>query len=232
MRRWHIPHGQAGPLRDEACGASPDRFAAGLAKALDSNKPFVRRSVGPDARMLLIANRLLPAAGLHHMTRLMMGIPRFGAHDARKREAMPDTPDGSFRIEDADRRQARRRRGRHLRQHQPGHRGGARRGRRRVEGRHAPRHRRRPARVRRDGLVDQPRVPQALPRCSCRRRSRPSRRSCARSSSSRSAARARSRTARSSTRRSPTRCSYPAKLIDEYPWETDRSATRSSRSPA
>jgi hypothetical protein len=27
----------------------------------------------------LIANRLLPAAALHHMTRLMMGIPRFGA---------------------------------------------------------------------------------------------------------------------------------------------------------
>jgi hypothetical protein len=29
--------------------------------------------------MLLIANRLIPAAGLHQMTRLMMGIPRFGA---------------------------------------------------------------------------------------------------------------------------------------------------------
>lgn len=58
---------------------SPERFAAGLAKALDSSKPFVRRSVGPDARMLLIANRLLPGVGLHHMTRLMMGIPRFGA---------------------------------------------------------------------------------------------------------------------------------------------------------
>ena len=58
---------------------APDRFAAGLAKALESNKPFVRRPVGPDARMLLISNRLLPAAGLHTMTRLMMGIPRFGA---------------------------------------------------------------------------------------------------------------------------------------------------------
>jgi NAD(P)-dependent dehydrogenase (short-subunit alcohol dehydrogenase family) len=57
---------------------SPERFAVSLAQALDSNKPFVRRSVGPDARMLLIANRLLPPAGLHHMTRLMMGIPRFG----------------------------------------------------------------------------------------------------------------------------------------------------------
>jgi len=58
---------------------SPTNFAVNLAKALDSNKPFVRRPVGSDARMLLIANRLLPGAGLHHMTRLMMGIPRFGA---------------------------------------------------------------------------------------------------------------------------------------------------------
>jgi hypothetical protein len=58
---------------------SPDKFAAGLAKALDSRAPFVRRSVGPDARMLLIANRFLLSVGLHHMTRLMMGIPRFEA---------------------------------------------------------------------------------------------------------------------------------------------------------
>ncbi len=58
---------------------SPDRFAAGLARALDSMAPFDRRAVGPDARMLLILNRILPAAGLHHMTRLILGIPRFGA---------------------------------------------------------------------------------------------------------------------------------------------------------
>jgi NAD(P)-dependent dehydrogenase (short-subunit alcohol dehydrogenase family) len=58
---------------------SPERFAVGLAKALDGSAPFVRRPVGPDARMLLIADRLLPDAAMHHMTRLMMGIPRFGA---------------------------------------------------------------------------------------------------------------------------------------------------------
>jgi hypothetical protein len=29
--------------------------------------------------MLLIASRLLPGAALHHLIRLMMGIPRFGA---------------------------------------------------------------------------------------------------------------------------------------------------------
>lgn len=57
----------------------PEKFAGGLAKALDSSKPFVKAAVGPDARMLLIANRLLPPSGLHQVTRLMMGIPRFGA---------------------------------------------------------------------------------------------------------------------------------------------------------
>ena len=57
----------------------PEMFAANLAKALDSKAPFDRRPVGPDARMLLLANRLLPGKGLHHMTRLLMGIPRFGA---------------------------------------------------------------------------------------------------------------------------------------------------------
>jgi NAD(P)-dependent dehydrogenase (short-subunit alcohol dehydrogenase family) len=58
---------------------SPDKFAAGVAKALDDKAPFAKHAVGPDARMLLIANRLLPGAGLHHMTRMLMGIPRFGA---------------------------------------------------------------------------------------------------------------------------------------------------------
>ena len=58
---------------------SPEKFAAGLAKALDSSKPFAKKPVGPDARMLLIANRVFPPAGLHQMIRLMMGIPRFGA---------------------------------------------------------------------------------------------------------------------------------------------------------
>lgn len=58
---------------------SPDTFAAGLTGVLDSSKPFVKTAVGFDARMLLIANRLLPSSGLHQMTRLMMGIPRFGA---------------------------------------------------------------------------------------------------------------------------------------------------------
>lgn len=56
----------------------PECFATGLAKALDDDAPFARHAVGPDARMLLVANRILPASGLHQVTRLAMGIPRRG----------------------------------------------------------------------------------------------------------------------------------------------------------
>ena len=77
--RHHITMDKRGRLAMKYAARSPVRFAAGLAKALDAKAPFVRRPVGPDARMLLIMNRLLPGAGLHTMTRLMMGIPRFGA---------------------------------------------------------------------------------------------------------------------------------------------------------
>ncbi len=35
---------------DETRAKSPDRFATGSLKALEDNEPFVRRSVGPDAR--------------------------------------------------------------------------------------------------------------------------------------------------------------------------------------
>jgi len=66
---------------------SPERFAAGLAEALDATKPFSRRPVGADARMLLAINRSLPSAGMHQMMRLMMGLPRFGGlTNSRKRE--------------------------------------------------------------------------------------------------------------------------------------------------
>ncbi|MBB2772006.1 MULTISPECIES: SDR family oxidoreductase [Mycolicibacterium] len=57
----------------------PERFTDGLVKALADEKPFCRRGVGPDASMLLMFNRILPAAGMHHMSRLVMGIPRQGA---------------------------------------------------------------------------------------------------------------------------------------------------------
>ena len=57
----------------------PEIFAAGLAGALEDTAAFVRRPIGPDARMLLIANRILPSAGVHHMARLAMGLPGLGA---------------------------------------------------------------------------------------------------------------------------------------------------------
>ncbi|MDT5137412.1 MAG: hypothetical protein QOD58_1674 [Mycobacterium sp.] len=57
----------------------PERFTDGLLKALDDHKPFRRRGVGPDASMLLAANRILPASGVHHISRIVLGIPRQGS---------------------------------------------------------------------------------------------------------------------------------------------------------
>jgi NAD(P)-dependent dehydrogenase (short-subunit alcohol dehydrogenase family) len=77
--RHHSTMDKRGRAMMKRAAKSPERFAVGLAKALDGSAPFARHPVGPDARMLLIADRLLPDAAMHHMTRLMMGIPRFGA---------------------------------------------------------------------------------------------------------------------------------------------------------
>jgi NAD(P)-dependent dehydrogenase (short-subunit alcohol dehydrogenase family) len=57
----------------------PERFADGVVKALGDQAPFRRRGVGPDASMLLAFNRILPAAGMHQMSRLVLGIPRQGS---------------------------------------------------------------------------------------------------------------------------------------------------------
>lgn len=62
----------------------PSRFARALAKALDDRGPFARHAVGPDARMLLIANRVLPPIVLHHVIRLAMGLPRHRTGAAHK----------------------------------------------------------------------------------------------------------------------------------------------------
>src|SRR6201993_1034704 len=58
---------------------TPERFARGLAKALDDTAPLTRHAVGPDAHMLLISNRFLPNRLLQQVTRVAMGIPRFGS---------------------------------------------------------------------------------------------------------------------------------------------------------
>jgi NAD(P)-dependent dehydrogenase (short-subunit alcohol dehydrogenase family) len=58
---------------------SPERFAVGLANALQDRGPFRKHGVGPDAQMLLLSNRFLPSAGMHQMSRMVLGIPRHGA---------------------------------------------------------------------------------------------------------------------------------------------------------
>jgi NAD(P)-dependent dehydrogenase (short-subunit alcohol dehydrogenase family) len=77
--RHHRTMDRRGRAAMRYAARSPEVFAKGLAKALDGTNPFDRRPVGPDARMLMLANRVLPSSALHHMVRLMMGIPRFGA---------------------------------------------------------------------------------------------------------------------------------------------------------
>jgi NAD(P)-dependent dehydrogenase (short-subunit alcohol dehydrogenase family) len=57
----------------------PERFTDGLFKALDDQKPFRRRAVGPDAWMLLAFNRILPAMAMHDMSRVVLGIPKQGS---------------------------------------------------------------------------------------------------------------------------------------------------------
>jgi len=57
----------------------PERFTDGLLKAIDDRGAFRRRGIGPDASMLLVANRILPASGMHHLSRIVLGIPRQGS---------------------------------------------------------------------------------------------------------------------------------------------------------
>jgi NAD(P)-dependent dehydrogenase (short-subunit alcohol dehydrogenase family) len=56
-----------------------EKFADGLVKALADRGAFRRHGVGPDASMLLASNRLLPAAGMHHVSRVVLGIPKQGS---------------------------------------------------------------------------------------------------------------------------------------------------------
>lgn len=57
----------------------PERFSDGVVKALADEGSFRRRGVGPDASMLLVSNRILPAIGMHHVSRVVLGIPRQGS---------------------------------------------------------------------------------------------------------------------------------------------------------
>ncbi|MBX7430766.1 SDR family oxidoreductase [Mycobacterium sp. Y57] len=57
----------------------PEKFTDGLVRVLEDDRAFRRRGIGPDASILLAANRILPASGMHQVSRIVMGIPRFGA---------------------------------------------------------------------------------------------------------------------------------------------------------
>jgi NAD(P)-dependent dehydrogenase (short-subunit alcohol dehydrogenase family) len=66
---------------------APERFGPALAGALDERAPFARRTVGLDARLLLLGSRLLPGWLLHHAVRWAMHLPRHGAIEGRLRRA-------------------------------------------------------------------------------------------------------------------------------------------------
>src|SRR6202000_3221532 len=57
----------------------PEKFTDGVVKALADTGPFRRRGVGPDASMLLVFSRILPDIGMHHMSRIVLGIPKQGS---------------------------------------------------------------------------------------------------------------------------------------------------------
>jgi len=57
----------------------PERFTDGLLKAIEDRGAFRRRGIGPDASMLMVANRILPASGMHHVSRIVLGIPKQGS---------------------------------------------------------------------------------------------------------------------------------------------------------
>ena len=57
----------------------PEKFTDGVVKALADTGSFRRRGVGPDASMFLALSRILPAIGMHHMSRVVLGIPKQGS---------------------------------------------------------------------------------------------------------------------------------------------------------
>jgi NAD(P)-dependent dehydrogenase (short-subunit alcohol dehydrogenase family) len=69
----------------------PERFARALARSVDERAPFARHAVGFDARMLLLASRLLPDRVLHDVVRLAMRLPRRGALRGRQLAQPPAT---------------------------------------------------------------------------------------------------------------------------------------------
>jgi len=58
----------------------PERFARILARALERDRgPIVHRGAGIDAKIFKAIGRIAPSVVLHHMVRIGLGQPRFGA---------------------------------------------------------------------------------------------------------------------------------------------------------
>jgi len=58
---------------------APERFAPAVARALDEHRPYTRRGVGADARLLLLGSRMLPGATLGRVVGRALGLPKPGS---------------------------------------------------------------------------------------------------------------------------------------------------------
>jgi len=70
----------------------PERFAPAVARALDERAPFARHAVGPDARAMLLASRLLPARAFQAVAARAMRLPRPGTLRDDPARLAPVTP--------------------------------------------------------------------------------------------------------------------------------------------
>ena len=94
----HHTMDKRGRMAIKLSAKSPQRFAERLSRELDGSAPFVRRAVGPDARMVMALTRLLPSRVLHHTFRVFLGIPRFGAlQDVATTGRRANTPQGGLK---------------------------------------------------------------------------------------------------------------------------------------
>jgi len=63
----------------------PERFARSLARALERDRrPIVHRGAGLDAKIFRMVGRVMPSIAMHHMVRIGLGQPRFGALRAHR----------------------------------------------------------------------------------------------------------------------------------------------------
>ena len=59
---------------------SPEQFARTLARALDRDKqPIAHRGSALDAKVFRVMGRVTPSIVMHHLVRIGLGQPRFGA---------------------------------------------------------------------------------------------------------------------------------------------------------